>query len=197
LVKNKYAIIILAAGNSTRLGYPKQLVSWNQTTLLNHAIDHAARVKNSDIYVTLGGHQKEVIDSIVHDLSIFVNPFWEEGMGSTISYTMDKIAKHGYEGIILSVCDQPYISHHIFIDLIEAFQLGNNSIIISKYDTSSGPPTLFSKVHFKALANLRGDDGAKKIVKNNISHLGHIDFNQGHIDIDTENDLKQLDNEVI
>ena len=193
MVKNKYAILILAAGTSTRLGRPKQLVNWNGTTLLNHTIDQANRVKNSDVFVTLGGHQNEVRDSIVHDILIFTNPNWKEGMGSTISYTVDKVAKSGYEGIILSVCDQPYISHHIFSDLIEAFELGNGSIIMSKYKTSSGPPTLFSKRHFSALSNLKGDEGAKKVVKNNISHLAQIDFYQAHIDIDTENDLKQLD----
>lgn len=192
MVKKRYAIIILAAGNSSRLGRPKQLIKWNQSTLLNNTILQAQLVQNADVFVTLGGNQNVIKDSIPERIPIFIHADWSNGMGSTIAYSIKQIAHNKYEGIILSVCDQPYISKEIFIKLIEAFNKGKKSIITSQYQSSKGPPTLFSKVYIDELLKLKGDDGAKKIVNQNIASVESISFGQGELDIDTENDLKKL-----
>jgi molybdenum cofactor cytidylyltransferase len=194
LGKNKYAILILAAGNSRRLGSPKQLVEWKKSTLLNHTIDQARKVDNSDVYVILGSNHNEIRNTITQKVSILVNPDWQKGMGSTITYAMRSIFNFDYEGIILSVCDQPHINNKIYSNLIAASKIENASIVVSKYRTSSGPPTFFSKAHFDALSRLKGENGAKCVVKNNMNNLTYSDFQLGHIDIDTEDDLRKLNN---
>ena len=113
-------------------------------------------------------------------------------MGTTISSSLNQIDIDIYEGIILSVCDQPYISNDIFNNLINAFENRKSSIIVSQYKNGSGPPTLFAKKHYHNLLQLRGDIGAKKIIRENLNEVTFIAFENGNIDIDTEDDLKNL-----
>lgn len=190
--KNKYAILILAAGSSERLGRPKQLVKWNQSTLLNHTIEQACKSSHTDVYIALGGNQAEIRPSITLAIPIINIPNWRDGMGSSISRSLAYITTKNYEAIILSVCDQPYISCHIFEALIRKFEKENLSIVTSNYKNSSGPPTLFARKHFPALLKLKGDVGAKKVVKNNLSEATKVQFSDGDIDIDTEDDLYYL-----
>ena len=190
--KNEYAILILAAGSSERLGHPKQLVKWNQSTLLNHTIEQATRVGNADVFITLGANHSDIRPNIFFDLPIFINKEWNEGMGKTISFTISRINPKKYTGLILSVCDQPYITTDVFNNLISTFENGDSSIILSKYQVSSGPPTLFAKKHYPDLLNLSGDQGANKIVKKHSYELAYIDFPNGHIDIDTQQDFNNL-----
>ena len=192
LGRHKYAILILAAGKSERLGMPKQLVKWNQSTLLNHTIAQAIRVCNSDVFVALGANQKDIRPSISSEAIILDITNWQDGMGTTISSSLSQIDVGNYKGIILSVCDQPYISNDIFDNLMNAFENENSSIIVSQYKNGSGPPTLFAKKHYYNLLQIRGDIGAKKIIRENLNEVTFISFENGDIDIDTEEDLKNL-----
>lgn len=192
MAKKKYAILILAAGGSKRLGHPKQLVKWNQSTLLNHTLEQALSSNNSDVYVALGGNHSVIKHTISLGVSIIDIPDWEDGMGTSISVSLNEMKVKKYEAIIISVCDQPYISEVVFKNLLAEFERGKSSIVISKYKNSSGPPTLFGKKHYDRLLKLEGDVGAKEIVKNNLVEVGIIQFQKGDIDIDTEKDLRSL-----
>ena len=189
---NKYAILILAAGSSERLGRPKQLVKWNQTTLLNHTIQEALSSKNTDLYVALGGNLTDVRSSISDEITTIQISNWQDGMGQSISESLNQIPIQKYEAVIISTCDQPFISKSIFEQLINTFESKDSSIIISKYENSYGPPTLFGKSHFESLKSLTGDNGGKKIVRKHFDEVSHIDFKKGDIDIDTEEDVKNL-----
>jgi len=190
--ENKYAILILAAGESKRLGRPKQLVPWKGSTLLNHTIDQALAVGHSDVFVAVGS-SKSMISSIVSEnVTLLEISNWNEGMGTSIARSIDHIDTSYYSAIIISVCDQPFISTSIYNDLISAYESGNSTIIISQYLNGNGPPSLFSKVHFRELKTLEGDNGAKRIVKNNLSNRDFVQFEKGYIDIDTVEDLNQL-----
>ena len=100
--RNKYAILILAAGNSARLGRPKQLVKWNHSTLLNYIIDQASKVDNADIYVALGGNQSEIRPLILGRAELLDIQNWQDGMGTTISSSLKEIEVDIYNGIIIS-----------------------------------------------------------------------------------------------
>ncbi len=190
--KHKYAILILAAGSSERLGRPKQLVKWNKTTLLNHTIDQASNVEHTDVFVALGGNQNEIRRSISERAVLLDVSNWREGIGSSIASSLMQIQISDYVATILSVCDQPYISTDVFKDLIIEFEKENSTIVSSNYKIDSGPPTLFDSKHYEALLKLHGDQGAKKIVLNNMEQVRFIQFQNGYIDIDTPHDLNEL-----
>ena len=187
-----YAIVILAAGSSARLGRPKQIVEWNDSTLLNHTIAQALPTKRTDVYLALSPTQVNVHSSLEHKVEVIEIVNHEEGMGSTISKCLSSMNLKNYEGVILSVCDQPYISLDIFNSLIQEYESSDCSIVVSKYSTAFGPPSLFSKKHYASLLRLEGDVGAKKMVEDQKVDVSMIDFLKGDIDIDTIEDYEAL-----
>ena len=184
--------MILAAGASRRLGHPKQLVKRKHTTLLNHTIEQAQGSQVGNVFVALGSSFKEILPTLDNNIhTIFIHD-WHEGMGQSIAESIEVIEKEKFDAIIVSVCDQPFISEKQFRDLKHAYECDDFSIVVSRYSDSKGPPTLFDKQHFEALKNLTGDDGAKEVVRNNKDNVTHIDFPEGDIDIDTKEDERRF-----
>lgn len=188
-----YAIIILAAGTSSRLGRPKQLVKHPNGNLLSHTIDTASKIKNANTYVILGAYAREISEVINTEIATYINPNWERGMGNSIAFGVENIRDIGYDAVILTVCDQPYLEAIHFDQLIKMYE--DNTVadlIISKYTNGNGPPSMFDSQYFDQLCKLDGDNRAKTIVKNNLSNVGFSGFEKGDIDIDTEADLKSF-----
>ncbi len=189
----KYAIIILAAGTSSRLGRPKQLVEIKGITLLSNTIKEANKVVDADTYVVLGAYANKIEKTITGEITSLENPDWKMGMGNSIALGITNIFDQGYDAVILSVSDQPFLSCSQFEHLIDVYESSPAcNIVVSKYTIGSGPPTLFDSTYFDQLSRLDNDDGAKSIVIENKSSVGSADFDLGHIDIDEEIDLQNI-----
>ena len=192
-MSRKYAILILAAGTSSRLERPKQLVKFGNDTLLSNTIGAALLIENADTHIILGAYADEISDAINTTLPIHINPNWERGMGNSIAFGIGRIRDLGYDAVILTVCDQPFMNAVHFKQLIELYKDNSTiDLVISKYKNGNGPPSLFDAQFFNQLLMLDGDDGAKTIVKNNMEKIGFVDFDRGDIDVDTEEDLLLL-----
>lgn len=195
MMEPKYAILILAAGGSTRLGEPKQLLGYNDTTLLNHVIDAALAIDSASVLVVTGASHNIVEESLQGSRgAIYYNAEWPSGMGSSIRNGVKEIrSRHGQlEAILVTVCDQPYVSTEIFQKLIALHESGNKGIAACKYAHTIGTPALFGKNYFDMLEKLRGDEGAKKIIRQFSNDVDVIAFEQGNVDIDTQADYRKL-----
>ncbi len=185
----KSAIIILAAGNSSRLGSPKQLLEVHGQKLLTHVVRQACDSKADDVYVVLGSGA-DVLSQLIKNyrVEIIVNEDWENGMGSSLKAGIGEIQKQSeYDAIIISVCDQPFLTSAIFNQLLD--QSEDQEIIASAYSNGSfGPPTLFRKSQFTRLMTIKDAVGAKSVIKNYDGELGLIPFEKGDIDLDTKED---------
>ena len=112
-IVNSCGIIILAAGSSTRLGKPKQLLEYRGKTLLGHAVNEAINAQADAVIVILGKNAdllgKEVNQEKVH---VVINKDWEEGMASSVRLGLDTLLKSKayIDAVIFMVCDQPHIS---------------------------------------------------------------------------------------
>lgn len=191
----KTAIIILAAGSSSRLGHPKQLLAYKDTTLLQNTIKEACTVDNTFVMVVTGSN-RELVENELHffNIKIIYNPEWESGMSSSINKGLTEllVLYPDCETCIFAVCDQPYVTSKIFEDLIEKHQKTNKGIIASSYAETLGTPVLFDKKHFSSLLQLEGKEGAKKIINRFPADTVSIPFEKGHIDIDTPEDYNKL-----
>lgn len=186
---------MLAAGASSRLGKPKQLLCYKGTTLLKHAVQLAVEAALNPIVVVLGSNAgllgKEIEDS---KAIIVINEAWEEGMASSIRTGLRKMLEMepAINTVIIMVCDQPYISVKLLQDLIAEHIKTGKPIVASNYKNNLGTPVLFHTSIFSELMQLKGDTGAKKILKNHPEWVVAIDFPMGEIDIDTEEDYNKL-----
>jgi molybdenum cofactor cytidylyltransferase len=191
----KIGIVILAAGSSSRLGQPKQLLEYNSKTLLENAIAQASRIPYGAIVVVTGS-DNEAIEADLNErtATICYNSEWEQGMGSSIASGLKKLLElhPDSNACIFAVCDQPFVTTQLFKDILEQQTQSGKGIVASLYAETLGTPVLFSHTYFDALLNLNGKEGAKKIVENYIDDVASVPFDRGAIDIDTIHDYNNL-----
>ena len=185
------AVVILAAGISSRLGnITKQLLVYKNETLLKIAVKKALEI-SKDVFVVLG-HEKEKCKKELEDfdVNIIYNSNYKKGMGSTLSLGIKHTKEFNYTMVML--CDQPFIPISHFQVLKENIQ--NENIIASLYEKnkSAKVPAIFPKKYYDELLKLDADFGAKEILQKEscINIQLKKDF---CIDIDTLEDMKFLE----
>ena len=187
-------ILILAAGSSSRLGTAKQSLEYKGQTLLQRAVQTALS-SNAELIAVILGANAETLRTTIHEpVNIFLNPYWEEGMASSIRYGLNELIKADprLTSVILMLCDQPYVDETIINQLME--QAAPGKIIASAYNGTIGPPALFDREFFPNLLSLFGHEGAKSILLNHPQAVISIPFPLGGIDIDTLTDYDALRN---
>lgn len=186
-------VIVLAAGASSRLGKPKQSLLYKGKTLLQHTISTALASPAQPVVVVLGANE-EVLETKDSDVQVVVNAQWQEGMASSIRCGLEAFTRRSStaDGIILMVCDQPFVTAMLLNHLVEAHQKTGKPIVASGYDNTFGPPVFFHHTFFEELRTLTGDTGARSIVRRHKDAAEIIPFPQGSFDIDTEADYNRL-----
>jgi molybdenum cofactor cytidylyltransferase len=188
---SEVGIMILAAGASRRLGQPKQLIEFQGKTLLEHTVDCAIASQVCSTVVVLGEvlYQNPLC-------RILLNPNWSEGMAASIRCGLNELvsARSDLSAVIISVCDQPFISTDLFNQLIAQYQAKPSLIAAASYGDVLGVPALFDRQLFPELRQLQGDTGARKIIQKYQRDCQSTPFPQGGIDIDTPTDLQFLVN---
>ncbi|MEB2774220.1 nucleotidyltransferase family protein [Algoriphagus sp. D3-2-R+10] len=190
----KTGIIILAAGESTRLGYPKQIAKYKEKTLLQLAIDAANESKADKRVLVLGANRDEIKKTFPGaSIPNIPNPHFEKGMSSSIKIGLEYMLKFDQpDQVIIMLCDQPFVDAKILNKLISTQKKESKGIVACEYSKTVGVPILFGKAYFKELMELTGDEGAKNIVLANKDDMATVSFPKGKVDIDTEEDLRDL-----
>ena len=192
-------IVILAAGNSSRLGQPKQLLGYKNSTLLKNTIAEAFLVPDVVIMVVTGANNKLIEEELDPSrIKICFNSDWETGMSSSIVKGLNGLLQlyPDCQNCIFAVCDQPYVSSLVFENLIQEKNKKGKGIVASAYSGTLGTPVLFDKKYFTELAALEGQEGAKKIINRFLEDTASVPFEKGNIDIDTEDDYNKLISEL-
>ncbi|WP_312900056.1 nucleotidyltransferase family protein [Chryseobacterium taichungense] len=189
-------IILLAAGNSSRMGSAKQLLSYQGKTFLERIIDTALEVFDKDQIILVLGANHDEISSTIKDKNILIaiNEDWESGMASSIKSGLKTLSDHfpEMERCFISVCDQPYLTGNLFLKMSQLQDTSQKEIVAATYADTVGVPALFSKKYFKQLMELTGEQGAKKIIQQNMQDVETFAFAKGAIDIDTPSDYDHL-----
>ncbi|MGB8191017.1 MAG: nucleotidyltransferase family protein, partial [Chitinophagaceae bacterium] len=192
---NHIGIILLAGGESSRLGRPKQLLEYHGQTLLQYSLQVALNADAQPVIAVLGSDadkmQKEINDTRVQ---VEVNSEWQEGMASSIRCGIKAVAATSptAEGVIIMVCDQPFVTTQLLNKLITAHQETGKPIVASGYENTFGPPVFFHHSVFTELLQLKGDIGARSIIKQHADEVEVVPFPDGAYDIDTEADYETV-----
>jgi molybdenum cofactor cytidylyltransferase len=192
---NNIGIVILAAGESKRMGAPKQLLTFDNKLLINKAIDIAISTHLKPVVLVLGAFKVKIEANILHDeISIVENINWNEGMASSVRIGLEKLIEisPNIEGVVFMVCDQPYVTKEVIERLIIVQAETGFEAAASRYNGKIGTPALLLKSHFNALFQLKGDTGARKILLENSEKVAIVDFDAGIFDIDTPEDYQNL-----
>ncbi len=185
-------IIILAAGESKRLGQPKQNLVFRGKTLLQRAIDTALDSACSPVIVVLGANKEQISIQPHTKISILQNPDWPEGMASSIRLAIHQMMKQGADSTIIMLCDQPFVDAELLNTMQQKQKDTGKPIIACTYKEATGVPVLFHSSLFPDLLLLKGHEGAKKILQTHADDIAGIPFEKGGIDIDTMEDYEGL-----
>jgi molybdenum cofactor cytidylyltransferase len=190
------AAIILAAGASSRLGQPKQLVPVNGEPLLQSAVRCAVKAGAEPVFVVLGAHREAIQNAIDFGLAtVLVNDDWEEGLASSIRVGVKAVETKGAgsAGVLLMTCDQPRVTAAHLQAMIEQFNAQAGTLLMASiYAGVRGTPAIFPRAMFADLLALRGDRGARGLLANTSLPVVEIQLKGGEVDIDRPEDLAAL-----
>ena len=191
---SKTAILILAAGESKRMGEPKQLLPYNNSTLLLHTIEQANSIKYADVFIVIGAHFSDVFKSIRgQKATILKNNNWEDGMGSSISKGVELIKKkNNYDRVLVTLADTPLITQEHYEGLISLSHETGKRIILTNYEEVSGVPAIFDKSLFNELSILSDNEGAKPVVIKYKKEVLEMTSKIPFFDVDTKEAYQKL-----
>lgn len=183
--------IVLAAGGSSRLGVPKQLLTFRGETLVRRAA-MAALESVCDRVVVVVGNQAQQMHREIGDLplSVVENENWQSGISSSIRAGLEQISSQ--DGVVIRLCDQPFMTAAVLNELIDTHRKTYRAIVASTYGTTRGVPAFFAPELFNELASLTKDEGARRIIASHPEKVATVEFPQGAIDVDTPEDHKRL-----
>ncbi len=187
----KVAALVLAAGGSSRLGQPKQLLSFQGQTLIRHIVKTAADAGCAPVVVVVGRDQKRIAAELA-DLSVTIlpNDKWEHGIGTSIRAGVAALPE--VDAVFILACDQPHVNETILRRLLAEQHRTQRPMVGSSYAQTVGIPALFSSVCFAKLLSLGDADGAKSLLLSRPNETSTVAFAAGEIDLDTAADYRAL-----
>jgi molybdenum cofactor cytidylyltransferase len=196
--KPQLAILILAAGESSRMGERiKQILPWKNYNLLGNALTQAKTTMADATYVVLGAYE-EIIKAEVsfEPNSIIQNPNWKNGLGSSIAAGMDYFSSKelAYDAVLIMLADQPLMDTNYLNKMLGNWKANSSKIITTQYNGRSGVPAIFGNEYFIELQKLNKDFGAKDIIATNESAILALNPEGKEIDIDSWDTYQELCN---
>jgi molybdenum cofactor cytidylyltransferase len=189
------ALLTLAAGGSTRLGRPKQLLEYHGRPLLRHSVEQALDSRCRPVIVVLGA-DATACRATLRDLAVQVrvNEDWELGMGSSIRSGMAALQEQApdVQAVVITLCDQPLVTPALLDQLVRLHMEHDAPMVAASYDDQPGVPALFARSLFPLLAAIDVNAGAKALLRHGGSELLTIPFAHAEVDIDTPDDYDRL-----
>lgn len=187
----KVLAAVLAAGASTRFGSAKQLAKFGNQTLIEHVQTVLLSSTVDGVVVVLGSDVEAIRQHMFPEVDVLVNENWNEGIAASIRLVADFADSHKASHLLLLVCDQPFVSSCLVDKIVAISMFETDKIIACRYGDTFGVPALFPRQFFSSLVALKGDTGAKSIIKQT-AEVELVDFPEGLVDIDSQADIRSL-----
>jgi molybdenum cofactor cytidylyltransferase len=185
--------VVLAAGPSRRFGSVKQLVRVAGRPLLHTAVTRASEVTGNALIVVLGSAAAELAPLLKHSPgSVVVNHEWREGLASSIRAALARVPPT-CSGVMLMLADQAAVSADDLKRLAGTWRKQPQYIAAALYAGTLGAPAIFPRATFRELAELRGDMGARALLRRNPDRVVRVPMPSAALDLDTPEDLLALE----
>ena len=187
--ESQLQVVVLAAGASRRFGSPKQLVRIDGRPLLHTAVARAVTVAGHGVTVVLGSGAATLSPLLKHSpASVLVNRDWAEGIGSSLRTAVRNLPG-SCDGVLVVLADQVAVTAEDLKRLAAAWRVRPDSIVASSYAGTVGVPAIFPRWSFPALTALRGDEGARVLIRRYADRVVRLPLPNAEIDIDVPEDL--------
>ena len=180
------ALVLLAAGASSRMGQPKQLLPYHGRTLLRHAAETAVATGCTPIVLVTGALHDELLPEIAGlPIQPVHNPDWETGMASSIRAGLAAVAAARPRAVLIMLTDQPLATPALLRQLMAQQQATQVPIVAAAYGDTLGVPAVFDRRVFDDLRQLQGAQGAGRLIAQLGAAVGRVAFPGGLLDVDT------------
>lgn len=194
------AILVLAAGKSSRMNSIKQLEKINHKTLLELTLEKIQCIYASTLFCVVGANADKIkSETKTRNIQFIENTNFENGLSSSIVSGMKyfKNKKYHFDGVFILLADQPAIKISYLEDMLHLFEQKKDIIIASNYGQTLGVPAIFPKKYFADLLLIKGDKGAKEFINKKKNEVLFSTIPTDFLDIDTKEDLQRYKNSIL
>jgi CTP:molybdopterin cytidylyltransferase MocA len=193
--RSSIAAIVLAAGASSRLGTPKQMIDFRGEPLVRRAARAAMEAGASPVVVVLGGEAESIAPALagLENVSPVVNERWQSGLASSVAEGMREVRRRCplCDAVLITTADQPLVGREALRALLDAFK-GDARLVAAEYAGTIGVPAVIGSEHFDAMLALEGDVGAGRWLRTKLSEVRRVALPEAAVDIDTAEDRAML-----
>ncbi len=191
-MKPNFGVILLAAGESSRLGQTKQLVQLEGTSLVRRAAELLLTLEPGFCLVVTGS-ESTAVTAELEDLPVQCqfNPSWKEGMGASIACGARSLPAE-LDGVMLFLCDQWRITTADITGLYKTWCEDTSYVVASGWAEITGPPVIFPARCIERLTSLAGDQGARLVIDEQSRQSKRLLIDNARYDLDTPADMKLL-----
>ena len=190
--------IILAAGESTRFGRPKQLLRLKDKCLIEWVLDAAINSKLSRVVLVVGCAHQKVLQALPEKLqhsklSIEINPEYKKGQSHSLRVGLSKV-KDDFPAVMFLLGDQPMLNSATINILLERFWADDKDVCVPIYRGKRKTPAIFGRRFYTQLMGIRGDMGARQLIDENPDRVLTVEMDNPlcFLDIDTPQDYENL-----
>jgi molybdenum cofactor cytidylyltransferase len=195
---SEYAAILLAAGNSSRMGAPKQLLDFRGKHLVRYVAESVQAAGCDPVIVVVGAYEHEVRAALTGlPVEVVVNERWPEGMGTSIQTGLRALEEQNInngvtvKGAILALADQPFVTAEFLCGLAAKHRESGKQIVAAQYSGTAGVPAFFACEAFPLLMALKPDQGCKSVILGHPAEAVLVDCPEAAMDIDTPEDYRR------
>ena len=187
--------IVLAAGESKRMGQTKQLLDWEGRTILQRVLENLSRSQVDEVILVLGHEAQRIQQTLdTHKVKVVINKNYKEGMITSIQQGLTNL-NDKVEAFFIVLADQPGLGPEVFDRLIGEFRrvTPQKSIVLPTFHSRRGHPALFSAKHKKEALRIEGDVGFRQVLQEHPEEILTVEMDTNSIlqDIDTPDDYRK------
>lgn len=188
------SVIILAAGNSKRMGRPKMLLPWGNTTVIEQVVSVFTSAEVDDIILVTGGHKAEIENRIAsYPVRIVYNDEYASGeMLSSLQCGL-RIVKSEAEAMLVALGDQPQVQERSVRVVCEGFRKTKSNIVVPSYQMRRGHPWLVARPLWDDLLKMKSPQSPREFLNVHQDEIHYVDTNDPNIltDLDTPEDYQK------
>lgn len=195
LPSGEIAVVLLAAGGSSRMGRPKQLLQYRGETMIGRSLRTALSAGIRPVLVVLGANAEHIEPAIaIEKVHVVHNPDWALGMSTSLRAGLEKALQlqPGLQALLFMVVDQPFVTKELLLQIVDKYLEKKPLIVAAEYERTPGVPALIDRELFGELRKLTGDKGARALFAKYKHRLLTVPFPKGHYDLDAPADYDQL-----